>query len=588
MKLVEWGVGGFKSFVDEQRVTIGDLNVLVGKNNSGKSNIIDSLMSYRDIVTGSDLNREWIEKRASGKEFDQKIRFFAKFELLDSELEQVFEKIRKRDIHPTSDVTRWEEKGYFKNIEHRQTIVPTHIEGRNQSIYTANWGGRRIPIKIINGGGNDMSPHFDALPDFPPDASFLRSNMRNSIWGCFSSVIGNSVESWDSLKAFREPDDQREVHSTTDLGKAGINLPRVLHTLRDEPDDRFETIAETYVGMMEGVEGIRTPLRGRQDTTVTIDEIGFSEGFDLDEISSGSKEILTLITKIVLSRNGTDILLLEEPELHLHPNAERKLFSLIEETVSADTGPQVILSTHSDVFVNESQINNIIRVDRDPASGRTMLQSIPGERTDEVLIDIGYDKSDLFQSSALVFVEGRSDQRILEEFARTLAQTSDEYEPFEELGVTLHPLGGDRMRKHGGELAHMAGRLRLPHVFVVDSDGREPERKREDLEEKLGTSNIKVLNKYCIESYLLEAPGAIADAFRYEVEGVEQFIEDTRERPNKKEVIKDLYGALEEGGGGYDEEQHGRVIARHMDSGQINNEIKQLIKEIQAMVNNSR
>ena len=52
-----------------------------------------------------------------------------------------------------------------------------------------------------------------------------------------------------------------------------------------------------------------------------------------------------------------DLLILEEPESHLHPAAQRQLARGIVRLVNA--GVRVLITTHSDIFV--SQINNLLR-----------------------------------------------------------------------------------------------------------------------------------------------------------------------------------------------------------------------------------
>lgn len=583
MDLAEWGLGGYKSIVAQHNFPLDSLNVVVGKNNSGKSNILSSLIDYQELATEGNPSKEWKVSRVSGKEFDQKIRFYGRFRLSDEELETVYDRIREGSPVSESVIDQWHENEYLRSVDHFRNFGPSGVSGNN--IYTANFGERRVPIHFAGENNTLRTVRINTLENFD-NLSFPPASSSKGVWTCVSDIIKESVESWKAVEAFRVPDDTKDVLNTVDLQSDGENLTQVLHTLRDRPDDRFEEIVETYYEVMEGVEKIRTPLRGNSYTTVAIDEVGFSEGFDFEEISSGSKQILTLITQIVLAKDNTDLLLIEEPELHLHPSAERKIFNLIDDVVTEEGGPQVIISTHSEVFVDLSKANSIVRVDRNQETGRTSIQGIGDREVDDVLMDLGYEKSELFQSSVVVFVEGRSDQRILEEINRTLADTFERYKSFDELGVTLHPLGGDRLRKHGGELSHIVGRLRIPYRFVVDSDDQDPEEKEEELREILDTSNVYALDEYCIESYLAKAPEAISSAFRYNLSEVERYIADSEARPNKKEVLKDLYQEFEDRPVSYDEEQHGAMIARHMDESEIDSELKRLTEEIQKLAVN--
>ena len=76
--------------------------------------------------------------------------------------------------------------------------------------------------------------------------------------------------------------------------------------------------------------------------------------FTLDETSSMVSELAPLIMFLkYLVRQG-DLLILEEPESHLHPAAQRMLARGLVRLVNA--GVKVIITTHSDMFVG--QINN--------------------------------------------------------------------------------------------------------------------------------------------------------------------------------------------------------------------------------------
>ena len=97
-------------------------------------------------------------------------------------------------------------------------------------------------------------------------------------------------------------------------------------------------------------------------STVPISEIVYlpSEAqseldeFTLDETSSMVSELAPLILFLkYLVRQG-DLLILEEPESHLHPAAQRRMARGIVQLVNS--GVKVIITTHSDMFLG--QINN--------------------------------------------------------------------------------------------------------------------------------------------------------------------------------------------------------------------------------------
>ena len=79
--------------------------------------------------------------------------------------------------------------------------------------------------------------------------------------------------------------------------------------------------------------------------------------FTLNQSSSMVSELAPLILFLKYLVSPGDLLILEEPESHLHPAAQRQLARGIARLVNA--GVKVLITTHSDIFV--SQINNLLR-----------------------------------------------------------------------------------------------------------------------------------------------------------------------------------------------------------------------------------
>ena len=99
------------------------------------------------------------------------------------------------------------------------------------------------------------------------------------------------------------------------------------------------------------------------------------EKFTLDRTSSMVSELAPLILFLKYLVNPTDLLILEEPESHLHPQAQRQMARGIVRLVNA--GVKVLITTHSDYFLN--QVNNLLRISH---SGDEWLEGHGFERAD--------------------------------------------------------------------------------------------------------------------------------------------------------------------------------------------------------------
>ena len=80
--------------------------------------------------------------------------------------------------------------------------------------------------------------------------------------------------------------------------------------------------------------------------------------FTLDRSSSMVSELAPLVLFLKYLVQSGDLLILEEPESHLHPAAQRQMARGIVRLVNA--GVKVLITTHSDLFV--AQVNNLMRI----------------------------------------------------------------------------------------------------------------------------------------------------------------------------------------------------------------------------------
>ena len=85
------------------------------------------------------------------------------------------------------------------------------------------------------------------------------------------------------------------------------------------------------------------------------------QSIPLNQLGSGYEMIFSLIYSYYLSKKGNKklIVLIDEPELHLHPKLQSDFIELLLE-FSKDS--QIILTTHSPLFIKQSMNNNNVQV----------------------------------------------------------------------------------------------------------------------------------------------------------------------------------------------------------------------------------
>ena len=289
------------------------------------------------------------------------------------------------------------------------------------------------------------------------------------------------ITSFKTLNPIRSSHESMGVHGGAELNSDGSNLPQVLNSIASGDRKLFDAIMKNAGEIVKEITEIRAPLKkGTSETYISTVEPSFEEmEFTWEHIASGTKEILYLITLLHTTPNGS-LLLIEEPEIHLHPDAVHKFLSLVEK-ISGENHKQVLITTHSPVLLDAVPFNEIFAVLKE--SGETTVEQLKGQQTVEnMLFQAGIPKSWLLISEMplfLLIVEGRDDNKIWRQF-------------LQKTGMNLTTNGvsvvspGDSEDKNGGykkaiEMGIFIKKARIPTPFmiVLDSDNKSSRAEKE-------------------------------------------------------------------------------------------------------------
>lgn len=121
-----------------------------------------------------------------------------------------------------------------------------------------------------------------------------------------------------------------------------------------------------------------TPSNYFKTMQVVAEDPDLGQKLDLDELGEGTRNMVLLALLRSYARNFRGVqdelgglLALEEPEIYLHPQARRHLFGVLRDIASS--GMQVIISTHSASFVDTEffdSIGRVVKEDDDETAGR--------------------------------------------------------------------------------------------------------------------------------------------------------------------------------------------------------------------------
>lgn len=282
-----------------------------------------------------------------------------------------------------------------------------------------------------------------------------------------------------SIDEYREK--PKKELNTSLVSSTGLDLASILFNLkngRPKEKTKFEKIKKEFQEIFANLD-LDVIKEGEEIKILTQKS---SVESTTHFLGAGILQILLLVTYLVAHKNK--IILIDHPEVHLHPHAERNLSTLIDE--SDDT--QIILITHSPYFVNIDKRHKIFRVTQNNSQAEihTML---PDYLTDkeylklEYLLDIG--TKEIFFARKVLLVEGPTEYGAIPVFAKAQKYS------FDKNGISIIDAGG---KSNLGLFARLCEGYHIPYLILADGDAGE-ELKQIDIPNKSKKFRLNILSK---------------------------------------------------------------------------------------------
>jgi ABC-type lipoprotein export system ATPase subunit len=135
----------------------------------------------------------------------------------------------------------------------------------------------------------------------------------------------------------------------------------------------------------------------------------------VEQASSGEREIINFIFGIFTFNVENGLIIVDEPELHLHPKWQSTLIELFID-LAEETGDQFIISTHSPLFITSKTISNVIRIYmEDNESNKVEIDSSKLSNAKDLFHIINsHNNEKMFFADKVILVEGIHDRLIFE------------------------------------------------------------------------------------------------------------------------------------------------------------------------------
>lgn len=331
-------IQGFRSIANA-KIPLRPINVLIGANGSGKSNVLESFSLLQAL--GSD-RLEIFVKRVGGA---------------------------NRLLHFGSKITP--SMSFRISMDEGRRVLHIELEASD------------MDGLLVTGAGENASnsdPFGPGLVIYRNDQGVeIRAEKFGTITAAWRVYHFHDTGRTSPMKQFCD------VHDNRFLRPDGSNIAAFLYLLRSKYKGHYQRIRHTVQLAAPFIEDFKLePIKLNEDKIrLEWQHKGTDQYFDASSLSDGSLRLIALAT-LLLQPEGLKprLVLLDEPELGLHPAAISLVAALIKKS-AADS--QLIAATQSSTLLDHFDPEDVLVTDR--VRGATALRRLSSQQLAEWLED---------------------------------------------------------------------------------------------------------------------------------------------------------------------------------------------------------
>jgi predicted ATPase len=337
-------IKGFKSISLIEKLKLGAINIVIGSNGSGKSNFI-GVFSFLHAIKEGRL-QDYVAKAGGsnkilhfGSKVTDTLNIRISFQNDTNQYSIVLEPTEADDLIPTS------ETAYFWN----------------KTNYPAGPVGYALPREGKEAG-------ISKQPNSKP-AAYVKDHLDR--WRVYHF---HDTSASSPMKTTADVNDNRYLRPD------GSNLAGFLYYLQEKHAVSYDLIRRTVQRVAPFFEDFILAPQKLNPEKIRLEwrHKGSDDYFDASSLSDGTLRFIALSTLFLQPESyRPSVILVDEPELGLHPYAITLLASLIKQ---ASLSTQVIISTQSPLLLDNFEPEDVLVADR--VNGGTQLTRL--ESTDSL------------------------------------------------------------------------------------------------------------------------------------------------------------------------------------------------------------
>lgn len=516
MKLENIKIKNFRGYKTETDIPISDLTALIGKNEAGKSSILDALEIFFNnkliICEKEDLN---IESDNSNIEITCIFSNFPGEIVIDAVIPTTLQNEYLLNPHGKLEIKK---------------VFPATAAKPKEKVYiicnhpTCENGNDLLGLKrtqLRQRADDLLIPHDDYNRN-------VNSSIREAIWNSLGEL---SLQKTDLLV---DKEDTKKVYETL---KTYLPIYALFQSDRQSKDDDKEVTDPMKIAVQQAlseltneIEHIKTEVRNKAIDTAnrTLDKlkemspdlanklipefksepkldslfkltIKSDEDIPINKRGSGIRRLILLsffraeAERLRAQHEGNQIIFaFEEPETSQHPDHQEMLIQAFIEL--ANTGnSQIILTTHTPALAGLLPLDSLRFIEK---TGNDRTLELGTDQVFEKIADTLGILADPISKNAqgLLLLEGKSDVAFVKHTANQLKNSGHLTHTFEDKKIALVPIGGCGNLKHWRTL-RLAEQFEIPYCVMIDSD-------RGTNEEQKNTDQIQALQQIGIKAYV--------------------------------------------------------------------------------------
>ncbi len=348
-------------------LTLHPLNVLIGRNGSGKSNFLSFFSLLGEGARGN-LNRTIINS-LRGYEF---LRF------LKADLSESIE--WEIDFETASTV-------YGGQLRYAARLGPRGGAGyalQSEIISRPPYSGytdrykflevRDGRLTILKTASEQVDDSFDGL-----DQELAIAQIRNPVRYPAITEVNNALREWVVFNGFGEQELRQirapQILNVVDplrLDPSGVNLVSVLYALTNQPEyeDTYARLTDIMRAVFPDFSKFDLPLVAGGQASIALRLKDLPKSIPALFMSDGQLRFLGLIMLLLLP-NPPNLILIDEPEIGMHPKMIDIFAEVVHETAKRT---QVIISTHSPQLIDSIAPEDLLVVERE--DGATTINRV--------------------------------------------------------------------------------------------------------------------------------------------------------------------------------------------------------------------